>query len=137
MGQTTTTTGAGASFTASTADQKTGADEHDVRLTVSRVRTDPDGRGVYACTIADHHSGAQLYRSEDLFTGCYMDHGPRFALGQFAGFLAAAAESYAYAGEDGENAGMYPLPVVQRAQLVADELSMLTWDCERDDDSDD
>lgn len=110
--------------TVSTADQKIRADEYDVRLTVTRETTDPDGHTRYSYVIADHTTGEVLHTGDDITTGAWMDHGPTQALETLAAFLSAAAESY----PDGENADLFPPHICERAQMVSEELSCIIFE---------
>lgn len=52
------------------------------------------------------------------------------ALGSLCSFLGACAESYHYAGEEGENANLFPERVRDWAVMNSDEIAMLAMEIE-------
>lgn len=65
----------------------------------------------------------QEFTGDDLQSGC-QGGDLREGLGSLLSFLGAAAESYRYAGADGENANLFPLPAVEWAAQNSDEIGM-------------
>lgn len=95
-----------------------------IQLTYSK-RAGNEGRTRYQWTI-DLPDGSE-HSGDDLQSGC----GGGSLQGGFESllsFLSAAAESFRYRGGNGENADLFPAPVVQWAADNSDEISLLSLD---------
>lgn len=99
-----------------------------VHLRVERNGKDWERRTVYYYSITG--SGLDHREYQDLCTGVGMDPGPLAMLATLLSFLTACAESY----PDGENADLFPRDVAEWAAQHSDELSMLRFEIEGDDD---
>lgn len=99
-----------------------------VHLRVERNGKDWERRTVYYYSITG--SGLDHRKYQDLCTGVDMDPGPLAMLATLLSFLTACAESY----PDGENADLFPPPVAEWAAQHSDELAMLRFEIEGDDD---
>ena len=119
---------AAAALVSAAAEHAASAVAGELRLSVVREATDPDGRTRYGYGITEEASSATLATGSDITTGAGGDDGPAVMLGTLATYVAAAAESYRYAGWRGENSNLFPRPVVTRAD--GDALSMLILECD-------
>lgn len=64
------------------------------------------------------------HTADNLQSGNGTNNGLQGGLVSLLSFLGAAAESYRYAGAEGENADLFPLPIVQWAAQNSDEISL-------------
>lgn len=104
-----------------------------VHLRVERNGEDWEGRTVYYYSITG--TGLWCVEYDDLRTGVGMDDGPLAMLGTLLAFLTACAESISYLpGGGGENADLFPRDVAEWAAQHSDELAMLQFEIEGDDD---
>ena len=70
---------------------------------------------------------AGSFDGEDLQSG-QQGGGLQEGFASLLSFLTAAVESYKYKGTDGENADLFPLPVVEWASQNSSELEMLAYE---------
>lgn len=99
----------------------------DATISMGAGSRSAEGRTVYGCFI-DLPDGSE-HEVTDLRSGC-QGGGLQRGFEDLLSFLSAAGESFAYAGHDGENSGLFPRPVTEWAAENRDELSMLLCDLE-------
>ena len=116
-------------------------DDHSSIIVHRTKYDDPHGedREVwgYSITRPLGERGSVTERNADIYTGVGKRATPREMLGTLLSFLGAAAESYDYqvrTDEPGENLDLFTPPVVEWAYQNSDELSMLAYEIEGDDD---
>ncbi len=96
-------------------------------ISMGQGERNSEGRTQYGVFI-DLPDGSE-HEISDLRSGCQGgDLQQGFA--SLLSFLGAASESYRYAGEQGENSDLFPLPVTQWAAENIDEISMLELELE-------
>ncbi len=96
-------------------------------ISMGQGERNSEGRTQYGVYI-DLPDGSE-HEITDLLSGCQGgDLQSGFA--SLLSFLGAAAESYNYEGEDGENVDLFPLPVTKWAAENSDDISILGLEIE-------
>lgn len=98
-----------------------------VQLEFSR-RAGSDGRTRYRYTI-DLPDG-QSFGGDDFQSGCG-GGGLQNGFGSLLSFLDACAESWRYAGKDGENSDLFPQAIAEWAAQNSDEIGMCRYEIGR------
>jgi hypothetical protein len=103
-----------------------GVDIDGVEIAVANTdRYTADNRSMFEWSI---DLDGEVYREADLKSGCGADPSEMDMLETLLGFLYAAAESYRLYGIAGDNAGLFPEPVVAWASSHLDDLSYAELD---------
>lgn len=90
-------------------------------------RAGSEGRIRYRWFV-DFKDGRE-FSDDDLQGGC-VSNSLQYGLENLVGFLCAFAESWKYAGADGENADLFPASMAEWAVANSDELAMLQCELE-------
>lgn len=96
-------------------------------ISIADGERNQEGRTQYGVFI-DLPDGSE-HEVTDLRSGC-QGGDLQEGMSSLLSFLGAAAESYRYAGMDGENSDLFPKPVTEWAYENSDEISMLALEIE-------
>ncbi len=88
-----------------------------------------DNRAIFEWTVVLDH---KIYNEADLKSGCWSRPTETEMLETLLAFLGAAAESYRYAGMEGENSNLFPEPVAKWASENSDEISVAQGNLEEE-----
>lgn len=99
----------------------------DAFISISDGERNAEGRTQYGVFI-DLPDGSE-HEINDLRSGC-QGGDLQSGMASLLSFLSAAAESYRYAGMDGENSSLFPEAVTNWAHQNSDEISMLAIEIE-------
>ena len=88
-----------------------------------------DNRAIFEWTVVLDH---KIYNEADLKSGCWSRPTETEMLETLLAFLGAAAESYRYAGMEGENSNLFPEPVAKWASENSDEISFAQGNLEEE-----